>query len=430
MMLAWSVAIIFLALLGGLSLAYRQLKQQLRQEQLEMARLRNRISVAQNQLADRNARRKKLLSASTQALFIVERDFTISSSNKVARRLFGSKPKKEATLMTWTRQHHLQELVEKTLEGEKMPPVHFNYNDRHLEARARVIKQNKEAVAVAMAIHDVTDFQRLTRMRRDFVANVSHELRTPVASIQLLSETLLKGALNDKKLAPQLIEKIGTQSDLLSQLAQELMDLSMIESGQVPLKLALYPLYDLAKVQVERLLPQAERKNLKIELDIPKEVIVLADQTMIGRVIGNLLHNAIKFTDTGVVTISADPAALTRDEAGDAWIPVSVSDTGVGISPHEIERIFERFYKIDQARDRKKAGTGLGLSIAKHVVEAHGGRIWANSDGHNGTTFYFTLPVEEERPVQEPAHQASALNEEAGAASALDPGLQRGDGTG
>ncbi len=401
MMLAWSVAGLLFAIVIVLALTCRQLKNQLRQEQIETARLKNRVSFVQNELAEVNARRKKLLSAATQALIIVEDDFSITSANKVARRMFGKKPGKNSTLMTWTRQHQLQDLVEKTLQGEKIPPVHFIYNDRTLEARARAIKQDKQLVAVALAIHDVTEFQRLTRMRRDFVANISHELRTPVASIQLLSETLLKGALGDKKVARTLIEKIAVQSDILSQLAQELMDLSLIESGQAPLKLARYPLHQIARAQVERLLPQAERKNLTIKLEIPEDVKVLVDETMIGRVIGNLLHNAIKFTDTGQVVILADPAAITVDVAGDAWITMSVADTGIGLPPQEIDRIFERFYKIDQARSRKKSGTGLGLSIAKHVIEAHGGRIWAESDGMTGTTFYFTLPVEEE-PVTEP----------------------------
>jgi len=401
MMLAWSVAVLLFAIVIVLAFTCRQLKNQLRQEQIETARLKNRVSSVQNELAEVNARRKKLLSAATQALIIVEDDFSITSANKVARRMFGKKPGKNSTLMTWTRQHQLQDLVEKTLQGEKIPPVHFIYNDRMLEARARAIKQDKQLVAVALAIHDVTEFQRLTRMRRDFVANISHELRTPVASIQLLSETLLKGALGDKKVARTLIEKIAVQSDILSQLAQELMDLSLIESGQAPLKLARYPLHQIARAQVERLLPQAERKNLTIKLEIPEDVKVLVDETMIGRVIGNLLHNAIKFTDTGQVVILADPAASTVDVAGDAWITMSVADTGIGLPPQEIDRIFERFYKIDQARSRKKSGTGLGLSIAKHVIEAHGGRIWAESDGMTGTTFYFTLPVEEE-PVTEP----------------------------
>ena len=152
MMLGWAVAALLLALLIVLALAYRRLRNDLRREQMEIARLNNRLAHIQTELAELNARRKKLLSAATQGLVIVERDFTISSANKVARRMFGRKPKKDTTLMTWTRQHQLQELVERTLEGEKMPPVHFTFNDRNLEAQARAIKQNKQRVAVARAL--------------------------------------------------------------------------------------------------------------------------------------------------------------------------------------------------------------------------------------------------------------------------------------
>jgi two-component system phosphate regulon sensor histidine kinase PhoR len=372
----------------------------MRQTVSETAHLANRLLRVQEELAEVNARRKKLLAASTQALLIVESDFTVSSANKVARRLFGKKQGKDSTLMTWIRQHQLQELVEKTLEGEKMPPTYFIFDNRSLEAHARVIRHNRQRVAVALAVHDVTELQRLTRIRRDFVANISHELRTPVTSIHLLAETLRNGAINDKKLAGQLLKKITAQADTLSQLAQELMDLSMIESGQAPLKLGIYPLCDIAQTQVDRMQPQAERKNLQLNIKIPPELKVLADETMLGRVIGNLLHNGIKFTEKGHVTIAAHPGSIAAGKDGDDWITVSVADTGIGMPTAELGRVFERFYKVDQARSRKKTGTGLGLAIARHVVEAHGGRIWAESDGHSGAAIFFTLPLEEFQAAQ------------------------------
>lgn len=392
----WVLFAVLLAVLAVLALACRQLRSQLRQTQQEAAHLNNRLAHLQQELVEVNKRRKKLLAASTQALIIVEADYTVSSANKVARRLFGKKPGKNASLMVWTRQHQLQELVESILRGEKMPPLYFTYQGRNLEAHARAIKQNKHTVAVALAIHDVTELQHLTRVRRDFVANISHELRTPVASIQLLADTLAGGALTDKKLAPKLVEKIAIQAEALSQMARELMDLSLIESGQAPLKLGHYSLRKIIQAQVDRLLPQAERKRLSVTIDLPEDVMVLADKAATGRVLGNLLHNAIKFTDKGGITIAA-----RRSDAGNGgnvdepWVTVSVSDTGIGIPPYELGRIFERFYKIDVARSGKKSGTGLGLAIARHVVEAHGGRIWAESDGLSGATFYFTLPVEE-----------------------------------
>lgn len=253
--------------------------------------------------------------------------------------------------------------------------------------------------AVALAIHDVTELQRLGRARRDFVANISHELRTPLASMQLLIETLLnKEVLDDRKIRLEIIDKISTQVEALGQLAQELLDLSLIESGKMPLKLASYPLRDIVEEQLKRLLPQAERKNIHLTLQVDPEINVLADQTMVGRVLSNLLHNAIKFTDRGQVTITAERCHtidVTHNAADldETWVKVGVSDTGVGIPPDQLARIFERFYKLDRAR--KQSGTGLGLAIARHIVEAHGGRIWAENNKTSGVTFYFSLPVED-----------------------------------
>ncbi len=404
-MIGWSVAAVLLIILIILAFTYRRLKNQLRQEQSEVARLVGELASVEQELAEVKARRKKSFAAVTQALITVEKDYTISSTNKLARRWFG-KPDKETTLMRWTRQHRLQELVDQTLLGKKMPPLSFNFEGRILEARARSVKQDKQVVAVALAIHDVTELHRLSRARHDLVANISHELRTPLASLQLLIETLLNGALDDKEMAPKLIKKMATQTDTLSQLAQEVLDLSLIESGQMPLKMTPCSLQAIVRAQIERMLPQAERRNLLLNLDIAEDVQVLVDETMVGRVITNLLHNAIKFTDTGSVTVSAqrsngsNGSNATPDE-GD-WVTVSVSDTGIGIPPGEIDRIFERFYKVDRSRSRKGSGTGLGLAIAKHIIEAHGGHIWAKSDGSSGTSFYFTLPVEEDRlPVEE-----------------------------
>jgi two-component system phosphate regulon sensor histidine kinase PhoR len=159
-----------------------------------------------------------------------------------------------------------------------------------------------------------------------------------------------------------------------------------------------HSLKGIVQSQIDGLAPQAERKNIELELEIEENLEALVDETMIGRVITNLVHNAIKFTDDGKVTVSARASngitpnlpADTEEEEDKAWVIVSIADTGVGIAPDELPRIFERFYKVDPSRNHKNAGTGLGLAIAKHIVEAHGGRIWAESDVQ-GTTFHFTL---------------------------------------
>lgn len=394
----WIITGALAVLLGIQVFFYRKLKRYGQFNDAELARLRLKLTDMRKNLAEVNARRKKLLAASTQALIIVERDGRITSANKVAKRLFG-KFKKPITLMAWTRQYQLHELVEQTLAGQKMPPLHVTTSDeRVLEAHARSIKEEGEIVAVALAINDITELQNLSRARRQFVTNISHELRTPLASLRLITETLLNGALNDKKMAPQLVEKIALQVDTLSQLAQEVLDLSLIESGRAPLQLASYPLQQVAKTQLERLLLQAERKSLALDINIDDDMSVLVDKQMIGRVITNLVHNAIKFTDKGGVTVSAitpnGQPNLADKHVEDGWVVVGVSDTGVGIPGEELPRIFERFYKVDRARSGSDSGTGLGLAIAKHIVEAHGGQIWAEANHNGGATFYFTVPTE------------------------------------
>jgi two-component system phosphate regulon sensor histidine kinase PhoR len=399
MISGWWFAAFLLLIVVGLALYTGRLRKQLRQEASESARLRYRLSSTRHELAEVTARRKKLLAAATQALIIVESDYSISSANKVAKRLFGKRAK-EATLMAWTRQHRLQELVEETFRGTKPPPVYFSWEDQHFETRARAIKSDKKVVAVALAVHDVTELEHLSRARRDFITNISHELRTPLASLRLLTDTLLNGVIDeDQEMTRALISKIAIQTDTLSQLAQEILDLSMIESGKLPLKMSPHSLQIITDTEIELLLPQAERKNISLISAVDDDITVLVDEKMVGRVVTNLLHNAIKFTDEGGVKVSArrsngDGDAANGKKTEGTWVTVSVADTGVGIGPDELPRLFERFYKIDRSRHRQDAGTGLGLAIAKHIVEAHGGHIWAESDG-NGATFLFTLPAED-----------------------------------
>src|SRR5262245_32388841 len=246
MVAGWWVAVILLIIVVVQIVSYKRLKEQLRQQTAESARLSNKLSSTNRELFEVNARRKKLLSASTQALIIVESDFKISSANKVAKRVFG-KSAKGSTLMSWTRQYQLQELVEQTLQGQKVSPVYLHFNGRTLEVHARSIKTADQVVAVALAIHDVTELQHLSRARRDFVTNISHELRNPIASLKLLTETLLNGELDDKEFAVELISKMNTQVETLSQLAQEVLDLSLIESGRMPLKMSSHPLKEIAQ---------------------------------------------------------------------------------------------------------------------------------------------------------------------------------------
>jgi len=377
--------------------AQRQLKIQLAQQNHDLNKLEQLLDNSKKKFSQLDTRYERILATSTQALIIIELDYTISSYNKTAKELFGRLHRGE-TFIRWTGNHELHELLEQVFQGIKTPPLHLSIGGKNLIANARAVKakgDKQQIIAVAVAIHDISETQRLARARRDFVTNISHELRTPITSLSILTETLLNGAIHEPELALDLIHKIAAQVNSLSQLAQEVLDLALIESGRAPLRLANYPLAEIVAPQIKNLLPQATRKALTVTHTISPDIRVLVDQAMFNRVITNLLHNAIKFTEKGSITVAAQyPFTEPADQTDESWVLVSVTDSGVGILRDNLERLFERFYIADRARSHPESGTGLGLAIAKHIVEAHGGRIWAESDGKTGSTFYFTLPLE------------------------------------
>ena len=235
----------------------------------------------------------------------------------------------------------------------------------------------------------------MERVRRDFIANISHELRTPLASVRLLAETLEEVIDTDRDNAQMFLEKIETEVQYLNELVTELLELSRIESGLVPMMIEPVEAERLVREVMARMLPQAQRHRVMLRTDIQEgKIRVAGDSKQIARVLVNLVHNAIKFTPSGgTVTIG------TALQAGGQTQRFFVRDTGVGIRPGELPRIFERFYKADRARSKTDfigpggSGTGLGLAIARHVVEAHGGRITVESRVGHGSTFTFTLPV-------------------------------------
>jgi two-component system phosphate regulon sensor histidine kinase PhoR len=244
-------------------------------------------------------------------------------------------------------------------------------------------------------VQNLTRIRQLETIRRDFISNLSHELRTPLASLKALTETLQDGALTDPEAAPRFLGRIVTEVDALTQMAQELLDLSRIESGQVELERKPTAPEKLLNSAAERMRLQAERAGLSLNVECnPNLPKVHADAPRIEQVLVNLIHNAVKFTPPGGdVALAADilPAPIPHEigEAGKGAVRFAVRDSGVGIPADDLPRIFERFYRVDKAR--AGGGTGLGLSISKHLVESHGGRIWVESVEGEGSTFYFTL---------------------------------------
>ena len=246
-----------------------------------------------------------------------------------------------------------------------------------------------------IAVEDLTELRRLERVRQDFIANISHELRTPLASVRLLVETLEEAIDTDPEKAQTFVERIEREVQYLTDLVTELLELSRIESGNVPMAIEPVEAEKLVREAMARMLPQAQRHRLALHTEIEQgKTLVAADSKQIIRVLVNLVHNAIKFTPSGGTVIIG--TALQREGQAQSFF---VRDTGVGIRSEELPRIFERFYKVNRSRSKTDfigpggAGSGLGLAIARHVVEAHGGRITAESAPGQGSTFTFTLPI-------------------------------------
>jgi two-component system phosphate regulon sensor histidine kinase PhoR len=239
--------------------------------------------------------------------------------------------------------------------------------------------------AVLVVFHDLTDARRTELMRRDFVANVSHELRTPLAGLKSVVETIAGGAIDEPGVAREFLARADAEVDRLIRLVEELLELSRIESGDVPLAIAPTDVAALLGEVVGRTRPEAERKQLELTLESGPGLEVLSvDAGRIEHAALNLLQNAIKFTDQGGRV--AVRAAL---EGGD--LVVRVTDTGVGIAPEDLPRVFERFYKADHSR--ASVGSGIGLAIVKHAVEAHGGNVKVESELGRGSTFSFRIPL-------------------------------------
>jgi two-component system phosphate regulon sensor histidine kinase PhoR len=303
---------------------------------------------------------------------------------KVTERPEGKKP------LNVLRNIEVQEITDAVLDKSKGIETRevslFLPEEKIFSIHATAIIRDEEIDGGVLVFHDITQLRRLEEVRRDFVANVSHELRTPVSNIKGYAETLLEGALKDKKNAEDFLNIIHSDSDRLAKLISDLLDLSKIESGKIDMDIKPCKIRPIAERVVAGLQKQAVKKSVTVEVNISESIPnIAADEAGMAQVLLNLIDNALKFTDkAGKVTISAE-------EKKDL-VQIDVADTGCGIPEDDLPRIFERFYRVDKAHSRELGGTGLGLSIVKHIVQSHGGEVFVHSILGKGSTFSFTIP--------------------------------------
>jgi two-component system phosphate regulon sensor histidine kinase PhoR len=328
-----------------------------------------------------------LLNASSDATIAVDLNGLVTYMNDAAHRLFGGSGTADVgrPFIEAVRDHDLNDLVVAAAEhGERsVRVVAYGQAQRWLQATAVPIEGGGVWAALAV-FHDLTEVRRLEGMRRDFISNVSHELRTPLAGIRAASETLQEGAIDDRPAAIEFLSHIQRETDRMTQLVEELLELSRIESGAAPLHFAQIDAGKLVSEAVSRFGQQAERAGLTLEGLTPSQPLpVIGDEDRLGRALGNLVANALKFTPQGGrVTVTA--------EAEGTDVAIRVSDTGIGIEPDQQARVFERFYKAD--RGRGDTGTGHGLAIVKHTVLAHEGSVEVESRPGMGSRFTMRLP--------------------------------------
>ncbi|MDA8233465.1 MAG: phosphate regulon sensor histidine kinase PhoR [Clostridia bacterium] len=337
---------------------------------------------------------KAILASLVEGVVATDREGRIILFNRAAERMFALK--EEAV----TGKYILEAIRNLEIETYTQEVLRFGQSltneDRIFPGGDQVFKIHISPIrtidgwvmGAVLVFRDVTELRTLEQMRTEFVANVSHELRTPLTSIKGFVETLLDGAMEQPHVARRFLEIINEETDRLYRLITDLLSLAHLESPRAELPGETISLNKVLDKAIAVLEPLARGKDIAINLKLETHPIrVRIGEDLLGQVLMNLLDNAIKYTPAGgLVMVSATRLSEV--------VEVKVSDTGIGIPPESLPRLFERFYRVDKARSREMGGTGLGLSIIKHILERYGQKITVQSQLGQGTTFTFTLPLE------------------------------------
>jgi len=325
-----------------------------------------------------------------EGLLVVNKDMRVVAANRAAQRLFNPNlPKLESQRLTeLTRNPAIYGAFLDALKGEERSEVKVETHgpERQVfDLRVVPLASNGSGPQGALGVFfDITRTERLEVVRQEFLSNVSHELRTPLTSILAFVETLQNGALEDKESSQRFLSIIGKNASRMHGLIDDILELTAIEGGNVQLRLAPVKLAELVNDVIASLNSKALPHQITLVNKVPGEVTVHADGRRLERMITNLIDNGIKFgSEGGSVTVRYE--TKERDE-------IVVEDNGEGIPAQHLERLFERFYRVDRARSRDMGGTGLGLAIVKHLALLHGGEVTVASELGKGTKFTIHLP--------------------------------------
>ena len=357
----------------------------------ELADAFDRLSRTVRRRSDDLTVERRLLEAvmetMSEGVIVADSDSAVRMINQSAQRLLGTDSgARGRSLAEITRDFNALRIASRSAETRQMQraQIELMRPRRFLTVTATPLSGGiGEGGGVLLTLRDATDERRAQTTRREFVSNVSHELRSPLASIRAMVETLENGALDDRETARDFLSRIQGDIGRMTALVDELLELSSLESGQMPLHLSPVDLREAAGAIVERYRLAAAARGVELKGEVSEDAPrAMADPAKLDQILTNLLENALRFTPRGGrIAISA--------RARPRWVDISVSDTGAGISKEHLPRVFERFFKAD--RSRRDGGTGLGLAIAKHLAQAHGGEMRAESAEGEGSVFTVTL---------------------------------------
>jgi two-component system phosphate regulon sensor histidine kinase PhoR len=359
-----------------------------------------RLKKVTENLNSERGRLQAILNGMTDGVIIMDSWGRVILLNPVVEKLFRitNSASKGKNIIRVIRDYELEKLLHQSLEtGESIKKqIQILAPDRRIfRVYVTPISTGDDSGEVVAILRNVTDKKMLEEMRSDFVANVSHELRTPLTSIRGFAETLLDGAYEDPATARKFLMIINKEAERLSRLIDEILNLSRIEDKKFVLSYEEFSISDIIQRTAAIVQTRAAEKNLTINIDVPEDLpAVQGDPDMIRQVLLNLVDNAINYTQPG-------GTVLVRAAVEQGELRVDVQDNGIGITPENLSRLFERFYRVDKARSREMGGTGLGLAIVKHIVEAHKGKVQVESKVGRGSTFSFRLPL------TEPEHKAT-----------------------